>query len=197
MRSPTRAMAVGVSQAAPVLAQPILRRAVFLALLVVLALPGATFAAKPIAAFHDHFTDSFPGDICGIPVQIDVVVTDNFFLYADDSFKDAASAMQTFTNPDNGKSVVLSSAGTVTGTAIIDEQANTVTFVTTYKGLPEKIQTGHGSVLTRDAGIISFRDTFDLTTGDFLGTEVTMNGPHPEADADFLLFCDVVTGALT
>ena len=180
------------------MAQPILRRAVFLALLVAFALPGATLAAKPIAAFHDHFTDSFPGDICGIPVQIDLVVSDNFFEYADGSVKDVASAKSTFTNPDNGKSVVSSSAGTFTGAAaIIDEGANTITFVTTYKGLPEKLQTRRGAVLTRDAGIISFRDTFDLTTGDFLGTEVTINGPHPEADADFALFCDVVTGALT
>ncbi len=85
----------------------------------------------------------------------------------------------------------------MTGTAIIDVQANTITFVTTYKGLPEKIQTARGRVLSRDAGIISFRDTFDLTTGDFLGTEVTINGPHPEADADFALFCNVVAGALT
>ena len=179
------------------MARSIVRRAVFAALIVALALPGATLAARPIAAFHDHFTDSFPGDICGIPVQVDLVATDNFFEYADGSFKDAASFMSTFTNPDNGKSVVVSSAGTVTGSAIIDEGANTITFVTTYKGLPEKIQTGHGRVLTRDAGIISFRDTFDLTTGDFLGTEVTIRGPHPEADADFALFCDVVTGALT
>jgi hypothetical protein len=179
------------------MAQPILRRAVFLALLALVALPGATLAARPVAAFHDHFTDSFPGDICGIAVQVDLVVTDNFFEYADGSFKDAASSKSTFTNPDNGKSVVSSSAGTVTGTAIIDEKANTITFVTTYKGLPEKIQARHGAVLTRDAGIISFRDTFDLTTGDFLGTEVAINGPHPEADADFALFCDVVTGALT
>ena len=177
------------------MARSIVRRAVFTALIV--ALPGATLAAKPIAALHDHFTDSFPSDICGIPVQVDLVVSDSFFEYADGSFKDAASFMSTFTNPDNDKSVVLSSAGTVTGTAVIDEQANTITFVTTFKGLPEKIQTAHGRILTRDAGIISFRDTFDLTTGDFLGTEVTINGPHPEADADFALFCDVVTGALT
>jgi hypothetical protein len=179
------------------MAGSIVRRAVFTALIVALALPGATLAAKPVAAFHDHFTDSFPSDICGIPVQVDLVVSDNFFEYADGSFKDAASFMGTYANPDNGKSVVVSSAGTVTGTAIIDEQANTITFVTTFKGLPEKIQTAHGQILTRDAGIISFRDTFDLTTGDFLGTEVTINGPHPEADADFALFCDVVTGALT
>ncbi len=179
------------------MARPIALRAVFAALIVALALPGATLAAKPIAAFHDHFTDSFPSDICGIPVQVDLVVTDNFFEYADGSFKDAASNMSTFTNPDNGKSVVVSSAGTVTGTAIIDEQANTITFVTTFKGLPEKIQTARGRILTRDAGIITFRDTFDLTTGDFLGTSFTVNGPHPEADADFALFCDAVTGALT
>jgi hypothetical protein len=179
------------------MARPMALRAVFAALIVALALPGVTLAAKPIAAFHDHFTDSFPGDICGIAVQIDIVVTDNFFEYADGSFKDAASFMGTYTNPDNGKSVVVSSAGTLTGTAIIDEQANTITFVTTYKGLPEKIQTAHGRVLTRDAGVISFRDTFDLTTGDFLGTEVIIRGPHPEADADFALFCDVVTAALT
>jgi hypothetical protein len=179
------------------MARPIAVRAVFMALIFALALPGATLAANPVAAFHDHFTDSFQSDICGIPVQVDLVVSDNFFEYEDGSFKDAASFMSTFTNPDNGKSVVVSSAGTVTGTAIIDEQANTITFVTTYKGLPEKIQTAHGRVLARDAGIISFRDTFDLTTGDFLGTEVTIKGPHPEADADFALFCDVVTGALT
>jgi len=179
------------------MARSIVRRAVFSALIVAFALPGTSLAARPIAAFHDHFTDSFPSDICGIPVQVDLVVSDNFFEYADGSFMDAASFMATDTNLDNGKSVMVSSAGTVTGTAIVDQQANTITFVTTYKGLPEKIQTTHGRVLTRDAGIISFRDTFDLTTGDFLGTEVTINGPHPEADANFALFCDVVTAALT
>ena len=179
------------------MARPIALRAVFTALIVALALPGATLAAKPIFAFHDHFTDSFPGDVCGIPVQIDIVVTDNFSAFADGSTRDAGSSMVTYTNPDNGKAVVVSSAGTLTGSYTIDEQANTITFVTTYKGLPEKIQTAHGRVLTLDAGIISFRDTFDLTTGDFLGTEVIVRGPHPEADANFALFCDVVTGALT
>jgi len=174
-----------------------LLRAIFTALVVVLALPGAALAAKPIAAFHDHFTDSFSGDICGIPVDIKVVVTDNFSLFADDSFKDTSSVKQTFTNPDNGKSVVLLSAGNVQGTALIDEQAGTVTFVTTYRGLPEKIQTAGGAVLVRDAGVISFADTFDLETGEFLGSEVTVNGPHPEADSGFVLFCEVITNALT
>ncbi len=69
--------------------------------------------------------------------------------------------------------------------------------MTTYKGLPEKVQTTHGPVLTRDAGLITFADTFDLGTGDFIGSEVTVNGPHPEADSDFLLLCEVITEALT
>jgi hypothetical protein len=172
-------------------------RAIVAAGILALALPGTTLAAKPIAQFHDHFTESFSGDVCGIDVDVTVVVTDNFYLYADDSFKDTSSVRQTFTNPANGKSVSLSSAGQIVGTAVIDEDAGTITFINTYLGLPEKIQTTNGNVLLRDAGIITFMDTFDLVTGEFLGSEVTMHGPHPEADSDFQAFCEVIGGALS
>jgi hypothetical protein len=172
-------------------------RAIVAAGLLALTLPGTTLAAKPVAQFHDHFTDSFSANVCEIDVDITVVVTDNFYLYADDSFKDTSSVRQTFTNPANGKSVLISSAGQVVGTAVIDEDAGTITFITSFLGLPEKIQTSHGRVLLRDAGIISFADTFDLVSGDFLGSEVTMHGPHPEADSDFEAFCEIVGGALS
>jgi hypothetical protein len=173
-------------------------RALVLALVAALAvLPGTALGAKPIAQFHDHFTESFSDEICEIPVDVDLVVTDNFFLYADDSFKDTSSFMATFTNPVNGQAVNLSSAGQVTGSAIVDEEAGTITFVTSFKGLPEKIQTANGLVLLRDAGIITFADTFDLETGEFLSSDVIIKGPHPEADSDFTLFCEVVTEALT
>lgn len=160
--------------------------------------PAPALAAKPIAQFHDHFTDSFSDEICGIPVDVDLVVTDNFFVYADDTFKDTSSVKQTFTNPANGKSVVLSVAGQITGPPpVVDEEAGTITFLTSYKGLPEKIQTAHGAVLLRDAGIITFADTFDLETGEFISSETIVNkGPHPEADSDFTLFCEVISGAL-
>jgi hypothetical protein len=63
--------------------------------------------------------------------------------------------------------------------------------------LPEKINTAHGAVLLRDAGVITFADTFDLVTGEFISSETIVNkGPHPEADSDFTLFCEMVTGAL-
>ena len=80
----------------------------------------------------------------------------------------------------------------------MDEEAGTITFLTSYKGLPEKIHTANGPVLLRDAGIITFADTFDLDTGDFISSEIVVNkGPHPEADSDFTLFCDVISEALT
>jgi hypothetical protein len=159
--------------------------------------PATALGAKPIEQFHDHFTDSFSAEICGIPVDVDLVVTDNFFVFAD-SFRDTSSVKQTFTNPVNEKSVVLFNAGQIVGPPpIIDEAAGTITFSTSYKGLPEKIQTSQGPVLLRDAGVITFADTFDLVTGEFISTDVIIKGPHPEAESDFTLFCQVISGAIS
>jgi hypothetical protein len=173
-------------------------RPVLAAIVTVFAvLPATASAAKPLQ-FHEHFTDSFSGDICGIAVDIDIVGTNNFFFYDDGTFKNTGSFKSTFTNPENGQSVVVSSAGQLTGPPpIIDEEAGTITFLTSYKGLPEKIQTGHGAVLLRDAGVITFADTFDLETGDLISSETIIKGPHPEAESDFTLFCEVITAALT
>jgi hypothetical protein len=180
--------------------RPTVARAVLVALITALAvLPASAFGAKPVEQFHDHFTDSFSDETCGIPVDVDLMVTDNFVLYADESFKDTSSIKATVTNPLNGKSVVISSAGLVSGPApIVDEEAGTITFFTSFKGLPEKIQTANGPVLLRDAGFVTFADTFDLETGEFISEEITVNnGPHPELDSDFTLFCDVISEALT
>ncbi len=157
-------------------------------------------SAKPIEKFHAHITDSFSGEVCGIAVDADFVVTENIFLYADGSFKVTTSGRITYTNPATGKSVIVSFAGQrPSGSApIVDEEAGTITFINTFKGLPEKIQTANGGVLLRDAGIITFADTFDLVTGEFISTETLVNkGPHPEAESDFALFCEVISSALT
>ena len=134
--------------------------------------------------------------LCGIPVDGVAVGVDNFFLYASDDFKDNASVRTTVTNPANGKSVIISQAGQVTGTALVDEAAGTVTFLTTFKGLPEKIQTAHGAVLLRDAGVAVFTDVFDLATGDPISSDVSIKGPHPDLESDFTIFCDVISEAL-
>jgi hypothetical protein len=174
-------------------------RALLVALVAVLAIiPGTALGAKPIEQFHDHFTESFSDELCGIAVDVELVVTDNFFVYDEESFKDTASVRATFTNPLNGKSIVISNAGQVSGPPpIIDEEAGTITFLTNFKGLPEKIRTANGPVLLLDVGFVQFADTFDLETGEFISSEVVfVKGPHPDLDSDFALFCEVITGAL-
>jgi hypothetical protein len=182
------------------MSRPTSPRAVIAAVAVALAvLPSTASGAQPIEQFHDHFTDSYSTDLCGIAVDVRAVVTSNFTLYADDTFKNTSSIQNTITNPQNGKSVIQSSAGQVRGSApTVDEEAGTITFVTSYKGLPEKIQTAHGRVLLRDAGVIAVADTFDLITDEFISSKpIVNNGPHPEYDSDFTLFCGVITAALS
>jgi hypothetical protein len=173
-----------------------LMRVLAAAILAALALPVSALAAKPVERFHDNFRDTFADEICGIAVDGVAVGVDNFVVFADDSFRDTSSVRVTLTNPENGKSIVISNAGQVTGTAIVDEDAGTITFVTTFKGLPEKIQTANGPVLLRDAGIAVFTNVFDLETGELLSTDVSLKGPHPDAESDFEAFCEVVEGAL-
>src|SRR3954451_19915962 len=111
-------------------------RAMLAALLLAVIPPAVALALQPVRS-HDPFTDSFPADICGISVNVEVTGTDNFFANADGSFKDTSSVRQTFTNPLNGRSVILSAAGqTVGAAAVVDAAANTISFDTTYKGLP-------------------------------------------------------------
>jgi len=158
-------------------------------------IPNTAFGQAPLR-FHDHSTGNFSDTVCGIPVDVSFVNTSNLFLYADGSFKNTYSLTETFTNPVNGKAVNVSATGQQTGQAIVNQQANTVTFTDTFKGLPEKIQTANGPVLSRDAGLIEFIQTFDLTTGDLISSAVISKGPHPESDSDFNLFCEVITSAL-
>jgi hypothetical protein len=45
---------------------------------------------------------------------------------------------------------------------------------------------------------VTFNHTFDATTGEFLGQTISPeNGPHPDLDSGFTLFCDVIVPALT
>ena len=177
-------------------------RALFvLALVVGVIVPASALAAKPLI-FHAHILDELSDvDVCGINVDVVVegVFTDKVFLDAEGNFvrfSSTYSVKQTFT-ADNGKSVLVQGTGQITsGTPIVDEAAGTITFVETFKGLPEKIKTPKGPVLLRDAGVISFVDTFDLETGEFISSEIVVKGPHPEADSDFTLFCEVISEAL-
>ena len=177
-------------------------RALFIALVAALVIvPAGALGAKP-EIFHSSFFDTEEDvDVCGITVDIVSrgVFTDKAFFDKNGEFvrfSSTASAKSTLTAA-NGKSVIISNAGQITEVAaMIDEDARTITFAVSFKGLPEKIKTAHGPVLLRDAGIATFVDTFDLDTGDLISSEVIVKGPHPELESDFTLFCEVITEAL-
>lgn len=144
----------------------------------------------------------FEGDnVCGMTVdtQVEGVFTDLVFFDQQGNFvrfMSTASFRITVTDAD-GDAVVVQNAGLFEEHEVVDAEAGTITFITTFKGLPEKIQTAQGPLRLRDAGIATFADTFDLATGEFISSEVTVvKGPHPELDSNFELFCDVVTDAL-
>ena len=101
---------------------------------------------------------------------------------------------------DNGKSATLSFAGPVRQTSppVIDEQAGTVTIMTTAGGLFEKLSITGGPTLTRDAGIVTLVDAYKYTgvpndpVGEFISeTFAGLHGPHPDL-LDASVFCDVL-----
>jgi hypothetical protein len=185
------------------LGRPTWIRALVVALIAMFAvLPAGALGAKP-EIFHASFLDTEEdADVCGITVDIvaEGVFTDKAFFDKQGNlvrFQSTASAKVTFT-AENGKSVINQFANQyVEAEPIVDETAGTITFVYSYKGLPEVLRTRQGPILLRDAGLITFADTFDLETEEFLSSEILVNrGPHPEADSDFTLFCEVISDAL-
>jgi hypothetical protein len=176
---------------------------VVVALIAVSALlPGSALAAPPEIE-HFRFSDVFEDvEVCGIEVDIAErgVFTGRAFFDDEGNFVrflGTVSGETTFT-AENGESVVNRFVQQFVDTEVVDEEAGTITFFTTVKGLPEQIKTPHGGLITLDAGIITFATTFDLETGEEISSEIVeIKGPHPEAEEDFELFCEVFTEALS
>jgi hypothetical protein len=165
-----------------------------------LALMASGTAAAPLVdRFHDTFSDTFPDGLCGIDGTSVVSGMENVQMFADGTFKQEFRLNQTFTSAATGKSVLFFVAQQFTSVGPpIDNGDGTITFVATFKGLPQKVKLPNGRVLVRDAGFAQFNSTFDATTGDFLGeTHSPVKGPHPILDSDGAAFCDAVVPALT
>ena len=163
-------------------------------------LPFATPAfGGPPTVIHDRINGAqlSENNFCGAGLTVEHVIDGVQNLHLDgEGFRGSGHFRDVITNPDNGQSVVVSSAGHVEGRLLSGDPLGVHTHLVTFKGLAGKIQSARGEVLTRDAGVIAFLDTFDGPT--FLGGQVVINkGPHPEADADFALFCTTVVRALT
>ena len=175
---------------------------VVLASLFVVVAPGSVIAAPPLFQAHDSFTETFPDAVCGIEGTSVVKGVDNFQLSANNTFRDDFTLDQTFTATDSQKSIVIHVADQVTGLdAPIDNGDGTVTFVTTFKGVPEQLRIENGPLLLVGAGVITFTDTYAVDAdGNFTFVSETVSGqhgPHPEAASDFTLHCALLIPALS
>jgi hypothetical protein len=171
-----------------------------LAAVLVLALMASNAgAARIVFHGHDSGTDTFSDQLCGIDGTFVSKFVDDVQVFADNTFKDQFLGDTVFTATASGKSVELFSADQASGPIdAIDNGDGTITFVTTFKGLPEFLKIPNGPVLSSDVGTITIYTTFDAATGDFISQTFSgEHGPHPEADSGFTLFCDVIVPALS
>lgn len=164
-------------------------------------LPGVAFASPPETIhFRDVGTDVDP-DFCGTGQEVEVAfdVVGNIWFRPEapfDLFKVTLSGKETWTNPETGQSAFVSFAGQFTDRVIAGDPFGLHTHLLTFKGLPVKIKTSTGPVLLRDAGFISLAVTSDFGEEPISEEIVVNRGPHPDAESGFMLFCDVMTGAL-
>jgi hypothetical protein len=182
-----------------------LRRLVLATIVTASVLPLATAppaaASAPIVNEHERFSETFEDELCGISGTSTVTVVNIFILYADGTFLNTGAFTQVFT-AENGNSVTVSAAGPATG---MDEPIvnadGTLTFITTYTGLPEKLSITGGPTLSLDAGVVILTQTFSVDENDdfvLVSQDVSgEHGPHPDLASDFELFCDVIVPALT
>jgi hypothetical protein len=173
------------------------RLLLLLAVAVAVAVPAA-FAAGSTEV--EQFSDTFPDNNCGFSGTTAVHGTSVFRDTGNGTFFGSGTFFARFT-ADNGKSATLSFAGPFKQTSppVIDEQAGTVTIMTTFGGLFEKLSITHGPTLTRDAGIVTLGGVFEYTgdpndpVGDVISETLSgLHGPHPDLLSGFSVFCDVL-----
>jgi len=148
----------------------------------------------------EHFSDTFPDNVCGFSGTTHKYGTVVFRDTGNGTYFENTSLHAVFT-ADNGKSVTLSFAGPSKQTAppVIDEEAGTVTIMTTFGGEYFKLAITQGPTLSRDAGIVTAVDVSEYTgdpddpVGDLISETLTdLHGPHPMLLSGFSLFCDVL-----
>jgi hypothetical protein len=171
--------------------------------LAIVSVVACVTAATGLAAGStevEHFSGAHPDNVCGFPGTVAVHGTSVVRDTGDGTYFANYTFVGVFT-ADNGKSATVSFAGPVKQTSppVIDERAGTVTIMTTYGGLFEKVSITRGPTLSRDAGPVTFVDVYEYTgdptapVGTFVsGTLSELHGPHPDLLSGFSVRCDVL-----
>jgi hypothetical protein len=166
-------------------------------LLLALLTVAAAIAVAPIAAsgaaFHssESFTDP---DFCGTGASVDVLRENTLAHLSerDGVGKAEHHGSDTFTYGD--ASVIVSFAGWFTDTNVATEAGGVEIHQLVGTGIPVKVQLANGPVLLIDAGVIVVLVT--VQNGNEDAQIVSMNGPHPMAESDGSLFCEIIPQAL-
>lgn len=176
-------------------------------LLLAMVQPAA--AAKPLERSHEHIVETFPGEVCDIPVIVSVDIIENILVRLAKSgfplFQTTGPGTVTLTNPETGKSITVRFTGNVKDLTVVDNGDGTITVRTAVTGIPEEIRLSDGTVAIRDVGRVVFATVLDYngtptnTEDDvFISQTIeSISGPHPDLESDFELFCEVVVPALT
>jgi hypothetical protein len=176
------------------------RKLLPLAIATVLACVTAATGLAAGSTKVEQFSDTFPDNVCGFSGTTAVHGTKVFRDTGNGTYFASGTFFAVFT-ADNGKSATLSFLGPSkqTSPAVIDEQAGTVTTMTTDGGVFEKLSITGGPTLTRDAGIVTLIDVSEYTgdpndpVGDLISeTWSGLHGPHPDLLSGFSVFCDVL-----
>ena len=174
-----------------------------LLLLAITTVLACVTAATGLAAGStqvEQLSDTFPDNVCGFSGTTAVHGTKVFRDTGNGTYFASGTWFGVFT-ADNGKSVTLSFLGPAkqTSPTVIDEQARTVTIMTTFGGVFLKFSITGGPTLIRDAGIVTLVDVYGYTgdpsnpVGDLISETLSgLHGPHPDLLSDFSVFCDVL-----
>jgi hypothetical protein len=165
------------------------RKLLLLAIATVLACVAAATGLAAGSTQVTHFSFTTPRhQLCGIWGTAVVHGTSVFRDTGNGTYFMSGTFFGVFT-ADNGRSTTLTGAGPVRQTLppMIDDQAGTVTIMTTYGGLFEKFSITGGPTLSINAGSFTFVDVFKYTgdpnnpLGDQISETVSnLDGPHPD-----------------
>ena len=157
------------------------------------------FPASPI---HTQINDTFSQNVCGLDVTGADVGVDNFTPIFDSSgnlvsFRDTIQIKTTFTNPANGKKLVLQLLPQTRLAPLSAISPVSSRSPPTTRASLRRIFVPGGPVITMDVGFITFVTVMDFTTNPavVVSQAITINhGPHPDATGS--IFCGVFTQTL-
>jgi hypothetical protein len=177
------------------------RRALVAALTAVVGLTAvaAAFGAAPVR-FHNTFTDE-DADFCGTGELIVIQGTEDVTLWIGETGGDPTQAVRanikrriTYTNPDNGLTVIEHWAFSRTNEIVSGLESGVHTHEFVERGLKATFKLANGRLLTRDAGALTYRISFDENDEEIGFEVVSIRGPHPGFEED--LFCSTLVPAL-